>query len=97
MKRKNTRHSQQGSRRLPALFPLLALIFLTAPLSTAWSRPNDFSEYAYWKKVGSQAAVQANQMLHNQVPRYNSTNCLALTNAGYAEVNNRATMGPWTV
>jgi formylmethanofuran dehydrogenase subunit E-like metal-binding protein len=93
MKRKNTRHSQQGSRRLPALFPLLALILLTAPLSTAWSRPNDFSEYAYWKKVGSQAAVQANQMLRNQVPQYNMTNCLALTNAGYAEVNNRATMG----
>ncbi|MCI5208428.1 MAG: hypothetical protein D3910_06450 [Candidatus Electrothrix sp. ATG2] len=76
------------------LFALLSILFLGLPVATVSGQSRNVNkEYTYWKRVGEQAAVQARHMLHNQVAKHNTNNWLALTNAGYAEVNKRATMG----
>ncbi|GAB6906324.1 conserved exported hypothetical protein [Desulfosarcina cetonica] len=51
------------------------------------------SDYAYWKTVGRQAAKKAVKMLPRSFHRFNPNKFVALTNAGYAEIDGQSTMG----
>ncbi|WP_162458790.1 FmdE family protein [Desulfosarcina ovata] len=51
------------------------------------------SDYTYWKTVGRQAATKAVKMLSRSSHRFNGAKgYIALTNAGYAEVDEQSTM-----
>ena len=71
---------------------LLCITILALPICSACARSVK-NEYSVWKKVGEQASVQAVRMIRNKAPQFTVDNCLALTNAGYAEINERATAG----
>lgn len=71
---------------------LLCMIILALPICSACAR-NVKNEYSLWKEVGEQASVQALWMIRDKAPQFTVDNCLALTNAGYAEINQRATAG----
>jgi formylmethanofuran dehydrogenase subunit E-like metal-binding protein len=73
------------------LLVLLSILTLLLPASTAWARTN--GEYLYWKQVGGQVGLKAIHMIRKQVPQFKIDDCLALTNAGYAEINGHSTMG----
>lgn len=50
-------------------------------------------EYAVWKEVGNKAALQARQMMRTEDVRLRSGDAVVLSNAGYAEIDGRATTG----
>ncbi|MCI5162710.1 MAG: hypothetical protein D3917_11975, partial [Candidatus Electrothrix sp. AX5] len=76
------------------LLVLLSILTLLLPVSTAWaSTRSTNSEYLYWKQVGGQVGLKAIYMMRKQVPQFKIDDCLVLTNAGYAEINGRSTMG----
>ncbi|WPD23323.1 MAG: FmdE family protein [Candidatus Electrothrix scaldis] len=95
MKRSNKRKAVYTvSAEYRYLFTLFCCVFLMVSASAAWSqsRTTD-SDYTAWKRIGIRAGGKAKQMLRREVPHFNTRNCLALTNAGYAEVHEQSTMG----
>ena len=48
--------------------------------------------YSRWSDVGAQAASEAASMIRQQSPQFNIQDSIALTNAGYAEINGQSTM-----
>lgn len=51
------------------------------------------SGYKYWRNIGTRAALKSIRMLKEQDIQVRLSECLALTNAGYAEIDGRATTG----
>ena len=51
------------------------------------------SDYAYWKTVGQNASLKAIQMLKEKVSWISAKDLIALSNAGYVEINREITMG----
>lgn len=74
---------------------LLCILFLAVPICSAWAGNIKYTEdeYAFWQEVGVQASFKAAEMIRSEQPGFNAHNCLALTNAGYAEIDGRATTG----
>ena len=74
---------------------LLCILFLAVPICSAWAGniKHAEKEYAFWKEVGVQASFKAAEMIRADAPRFNIDDSLALTNAGYAEIDERATTG----
>ena len=62
----------------------------TAPASSA-EKDTD-TEYSRWSKVGERAAAKAAEIIRQQSPQFKKKNSIALTNAGYAEINGQSTM-----
>jgi formylmethanofuran dehydrogenase subunit E-like metal-binding protein len=71
-----------------------AIFFLSgmALSAAAWAKNAD-TEYSRWNDVGAQAAFKATSMIRKQFPAFQNTDSIALTNAGYADVNGESTMG----
>ncbi|MCW5212104.1 hypothetical protein VU04_04250 [Desulfobulbus sp. TB] len=78
---------QQGMRYVVFCITILAL-----PICSACAR-DVTNEYSFWKKIGRQVSIQAVRMIRHKAPQFTVDNCLALTNAGYAEINKRSTAG----
>lgn len=51
------------------------------------------SEYRFWQKVGAMAALKAVGMMKRNGIHPQSKHCIAITNAGYAEIDDRSTVG----
>jgi formylmethanofuran dehydrogenase subunit E-like metal-binding protein len=87
---------QKRSNRMK-YFVLLAasLMLLTAAL--AYPHTADAAtgkcEYRFWHEVGAKAALKAVGMMHRNGIRLKSKYCIAITNAGYAEIDDRSTAG----
>lgn len=60
--------------------------------SAAWAKNAD-TKYSRWNDVGAQAAFKAAGMIRKQSPSFQSSDSIALTNAGYAAVGGESTMG----
>lgn len=82
-------------RRKPmALCLMIACLLLSGWISTspcAAATPD--SDVSLMKSVGRQAAIEAVSMMRSHLRRFNPGGCLAMTNAGYAEIDDRSTMG----
>lgn len=50
-------------------------------------------EYRFWHEIGATAALKAVGMMHRNGIRLKSKYCIAMTNAGYAEIDDRSTAG----
>lgn len=82
----------QTERGLTVLVRAVALTVSGMMLaSAAWAKKTD-AEYSRWTDVGAQAAAKAAKMLRQQSPQFNTEDSIALSNAGYAEVNDQSTM-----
>lgn len=64
--------------------------FMFATTAGATKRKNDG---AYWQSVGRQAAKKAVRMMHGQISRANAKEVIAMTNAGYAQIDEDVTTG----
>ncbi|MCI5142051.1 MAG: hypothetical protein D3909_10090, partial [Candidatus Electrothrix sp. ATG1] len=94
-KEKETSTDYMTSVRQGMRFALLCILFLAVPLCSAWAGniKHAENEYTFWKEVGVQASFKAAEMIRAEASRFNIDDCLALTNAGYAEIDERATTG----
>ncbi|MCI5193547.1 MAG: hypothetical protein D3915_10555 [Candidatus Electrothrix sp. AU1_5] len=94
-KEKETSTDYMTAVRQGMRLALLCILFFSVPICSACasSNKNAEDEYAFWKEVGVQASFRASELIRSEQPEFNLHDCVALTNAGYAEVNNRATMG----
>ncbi|MCI5132307.1 MAG: hypothetical protein D3904_12505, partial [Candidatus Electrothrix sp. EH2] len=94
-KQKETSTDYMTAVRQGMRFALLCILFLTVPMCSAWAGniKHAEKEYAFWKEVGVQASFKAAEMIRAEAPQFNIDDCLALTNAGYAEIDERATTG----
>lgn len=80
---------RHGKRNVVIL--LAVVFFLIAPaMSTACSTTG---EYVFWKAVGAQAATKALGMMRNGHVRATAGDLIALSSAGYAEIDGRDTNG----
>lgn len=78
-------------KRISSYILWVAVFLLIAPqLSIACSTS---SEYGFWKEIGDKAADKAQHMMRTQHVRLGSGDAVALTNAGYAEIDGRDTNG----
>lgn len=59
--------------------------------SAAWAKQTD-TAYSRWNAIGAQAAFKAAKMIREQSPQFNTKNSIALSNAGYAEIDGQSTM-----
>jgi formylmethanofuran dehydrogenase subunit E-like metal-binding protein len=94
-KQKETSTDYMTAVRQGMRFALLCILFFAVPICSACasSSKNAEDEYAFWKEVGVQASFKAVRMIWAEASRFNRHDCLALTNAGYAEIDGRATTG----
>lgn len=94
-KEKETSTDYMTAVRQGMRFALLCILFFAVPICSACasSNKNAEDEYAFWKEVGVQASFKAVRMIWAEASRFNRHDCLALTNAGYAEIDGRATTG----
>ena len=63
-------------------------------VSAAWGGTGnaDSAAYSFWQAIGSQAAFKAASMIRKQTPQFKTADSIAMTNAGYAEVDGQSTM-----
>lgn len=76
---------------------ILLTLMLILTVGLVFSQRVDASyadnDYAYWKTVGRQVSLKAIQMLKEEVSWISAKDLIALSNAGYVEINREITMG----
>ena len=75
---------------LAASLMLLTGIVIRPDAAGACTGPG---EYGFWQKVGARAALKAVGMMNGNGISLRSKKCMAMTNAGYAEIDARSTAG----
>ena len=86
MFRSKTRH-----KKLAVLIALTVSCLMLASVTWAGGSNAD-SEYSRWQNVGAQAAFKAAAMIRKQSPGFKTADSIAMTNAGYADINGQSTM-----
>ncbi|BBO82320.1 hypothetical protein DSCO28_28860 [Desulfosarcina ovata subsp. sediminis] len=76
---------------LTLMFLLTGGLIFVSPAKAHY--PDSDSDYSYWKSVGRQAAAKAIRMLREEAPWFGTKDLIALSNAGYAEIDGGVTMG----
>ena len=76
---------------LTVMFLLAAGTLFVSPVNAGYADCDN--GYACWKAIGQQAATKAVKMMREEVKRVRFKDLIALSNAGYAEVNGETTMG----
>ena len=86
--------STTKQKKLATLIQAVALTVSSLMLaSVTWAGGNNAdAEYSRWQDVGARAAFKAAAMIRKQSPGFKTADSIALTNAGYADINGRSTM-----
>jgi formylmethanofuran dehydrogenase subunit E-like metal-binding protein len=88
-------HSRNAHKKTGVIMLVQAITlssFLLAATAWAGTGNADAAAYSFWQAIGSQAAFQAASMIRKQSPQFKTADSIAMTNAGYAEIDGQATM-----
>lgn len=83
--------SKMRQKKLAALTTLIVSSLMLASVTWAGGSNAD-SEYSRWQNVGAQAAFKAAAMIRKQSPGFKTADSIAMSNAGYADINGQSTM-----
>ncbi|SLM31900.1 conserved exported hypothetical protein [Desulfamplus magnetovallimortis] len=76
-----------------AILVLMGLCFSNAVFASSATDSEGQNNYEYWEKIGKRAATEAIQMIKEKGTSSATSKLIAMTNAGYAEVQGQSTMG----